>query len=101
MATAAAPNVGMRNHRGQGCKSQSGPGISAVLRMVSTHIRDPMTTFPNRYGCTADDLIGSLETSDAAAHTTRAPRGRHWLPVLQLLTGAAVLVTRRVERANR
>jgi hypothetical protein len=60
-----------------------------------------MTTFPNLYRCSADDLIGSLEASDAAAHTTRAPRGRHLLPVLQLLTGAAVLLARRVERANR
>lgn len=59
-----------------------------------------MTTMPNLYGCTADDLIGSLEASDAAAHTTRAPRGRWLLPVLQLLTGAAVLVARRVEQAN-
>ena len=60
-----------------------------------------MTTFPNRYGCTADDLIGSLETSDAAAHTTHAPRDRWLLPLLQLLTGLAVAVARRVECANR
>jgi hypothetical protein len=57
-----------------------------------------MTTLP--YGCSADQLIRSLEASDAAACTTRAPHGRHWLPLLQLLTGAAVLVGRRVERAN-
>jgi hypothetical protein len=59
-----------------------------------------MTTFPSLYRCSAADLIRSLETSDAAAHTTRAPRGRHWLPILQLLTGLAVLVARRVERSN-
>ena len=59
-----------------------------------------MTTVANSYGCSADDLIRSLETSDAAAHTTRAPRGRHWLPILQLRTGLAVLVARRVERSN-
>jgi hypothetical protein len=59
-----------------------------------------MTASTSRYGCSAADLIRSLEASDAAAHTTAAPRGRWLLPLLQLLTGAAVLVARRVERSN-
>lgn len=60
-----------------------------------------MTTFPNRFAGTSDDLANALEAADCLAHTTRAPRGRHWLPVVRALTGAAVVVARRVERANR
>jgi hypothetical protein len=52
------------------------------------------------YGCSASKLIRSLEAADCGAHTTRATRGRHWLPILQLLTGAAVVLARRLERAN-
>jgi hypothetical protein len=69
--------------------------------MVSTHFRDPMTTFPNRYGCTAYDLINTLELADHQAHVARVHCGRHLLPLVQLMTGAAVLLARRVERANR
>ena len=60
-----------------------------------------MTTFPNRFAGTADDLALALEAADCIAHTTRAPRGRWLLPVLQLLTGAAVVLGRRVEVVNR
>lgn len=49
----------------------------------------------------SDHLINTLERADHQAHVARVHRGRHLLPVLQLLTGAAVLLTRRVERANR
>jgi hypothetical protein len=52
------------------------------------------------YGCTAAALISALESADAGAHTTRAPRGRWLLPLLQLLTSAAVLVARKIDRAN-
>ena len=64
-----------------------------MLLLRSFHIGDPMIT--------ADHLINTLERADHQAHTTRAPRGRWLLPVLQLLTSAAVLLARRVERANR
>lgn len=50
---------------------------------------------------TTDDLIRTLELVDHQAHTTRPTRGRRLLPVLQLLTGAAVLLARRVEVLNR
>ena len=63
-----------------------------------------MTTFSQAhqaYGCTADRLANVLEAADHQAHVARAPRGRFLLPVLQLLTGAAVVVARRVEVLNR
>ena len=50
---------------------------------------------------TTDTLITTLELADAQAHHTRAHRGRWLLPVLQSCTAAAVLLARRVERANR
>ena len=50
---------------------------------------------------TADTLINTAEALDHQAHTTRAPRGRWLLPVLQLLTAAAVVVGRQLERVNR
>ena len=50
---------------------------------------------------TADTLINTAEALDHQAHVARAPRGQWLLPVLQLLTGAAVLVARRVEVVNR
>jgi hypothetical protein len=53
------------------------------------------------YGCTADHLIQVIEAAQTGAHTTRADRGRYWLPLLQLLTTAATLVARQLERANR
>jgi hypothetical protein len=53
------------------------------------------------FGCTADNLITALEATDCAANTTQASQGRWLLPVLQLCTGAAVLVGRQIERANR
>ena len=53
------------------------------------------------YGCTASTLITALEQADHYSHTTRAHRGRWLLPVLQLCTGAAVLVGRQIERVNR
>lgn len=50
---------------------------------------------------TADRLANVLELADHQAHTTRAPRGQWMLPLLQALTGAAVVVARRVEVLNR
>jgi hypothetical protein len=55
----------------------------------------------HNYGATADALISALEATDCAAHTTRAHNARWLLPLLQLCTGAAVLVGRRMEQANR
>jgi len=55
----------------------------------------------NTYGCSADHLIGVLEAADAGAHTSSATRGRWMLPPLQVLTSVAVLLARRIERANR
>jgi hypothetical protein len=53
------------------------------------------------YGPSADALITDLEATDCAANTTRAHNARWLLPLLQLCTGAAVLVGRRMEQANR
>ena len=50
---------------------------------------------------TADNLIRAIEAADHRAHVVRLHRGRYLLPLLQLLTGAAVLLARRVDRANR
>ena len=55
----------------------------------------------HNFGCTADSLITALESTDCAANTTQATRGRWLLPVLQLCTGAAVTIGRVIERANR
>lgn len=55
----------------------------------------------HNFGCTADNLITALEATDCAANTTQATRNRWLLPVLQALTGAAVLVGRQIERVNR
>ena len=55
----------------------------------------------HNFGCTADNLITALEATDCAANTTKATRGRWLLPVLTALTGAAVLVGRQIERADR
>lgn len=55
----------------------------------------------NSYGCTSDALITALEQADHYSHTTRAQQGRWLLPVLQLCTGAAVLVGRQIERAGK
>ena len=59
-----------------------------------------MTTLPNRYGCSAETLINTAEALDYQAHVARVDRGQWLLPLLQMLTGAAVLVARRVERSN-
>jgi hypothetical protein len=53
------------------------------------------------YGCTADHLIQVIEAAETGAHTTRADRGRYWLPLLQILLTAAAWVGRQVDRANR
>jgi hypothetical protein len=50
---------------------------------------------------TADHLIRTLELADHQAHVARVARRRYLLPILHLLTGAAVLLARRVDRANR
>jgi len=52
------------------------------------------------YGCSSGALITALEASDHYSHTTQAPRGRWLLPLLTLLTSGAVLVARRIDRAN-
>jgi hypothetical protein len=59
-----------------------------------------MTTVANSYGCSASKLINTAEALDYRAHTTRVDRGQWLLLPLQLLTGAAVLVGRRLERLN-
>jgi hypothetical protein len=53
------------------------------------------------YGCTANHLIQVIEAAETGAHTTRADRARHWLPLLQLLLSAAAMVARQVDRTNR
>ena len=60
-----------------------------------------MTTLPNRYGCSADTLICSIEAADHCANVALVHRGRFELAMLQLLTAGAVLVARWLERANR
>jgi len=55
----------------------------------------------NPYGCSADQLINTLERADYIAHTTHADRGGWMLPLLQLLTAGAVALGRRLERGNR
>jgi hypothetical protein len=50
---------------------------------------------------TTDDTIRAIELADHHAHTTSASRGRWMLPLLQGFTSAAVVLARRVDRANR
>jgi len=50
---------------------------------------------------TIDDTIRAIELADHHAHTTSTPRGRWMLPLLQASTSAAVVLARRVDRANR
>ena len=64
-----------------------------VLFLRSFHTGDTMIT--------ADHLINTLEGADHQAHFARVHRGRYLLPLVQVLTGLAVAVARRVERANR
>jgi hypothetical protein len=47
-----------------------------------------------------DSLIRAAEAADHAAHHARPARGRWLLPLLQLLSGAVVVVARQLERAN-
>jgi hypothetical protein len=54
----------------------------------------------NAYRCTAGELTRLLEAADCAANTTIAGRGRWLLPLLQLLTGAAVWLANQVDLAN-
>lgn len=49
---------------------------------------------------TIDDTIRTLELADHQAHFAGVHSGRWLLPVLQACTAAAVLVARRVDRAN-
>jgi hypothetical protein len=50
---------------------------------------------------TADTLINTLERADHQAHVARVGRRRYLLPLVQACTSVAVLLARRVERANR
>ena len=50
---------------------------------------------------TIDDTIRASELADHHAHHAHANRSRWLLPVLQACTSAAVVLARRVDRANR